>query len=368
MLRSIKYFFQMEAASSVILLVMALLAMAAANSPLLPYYEALHEPTAELVINKGLMALFFLYIGIEIKLEIKEGSLASPSQIALPMAAALGGIIVPALIYIAFNRSGDAMRGWAIPTATDIAFSLGVLNSFGKTIPRALRIFLMSIAIFDDLAAIAIIAVFYTQHIYWLPLLVSAAVVVLLYAYNRRTKFLSPFIFAGCALWVALLDSGINPTIAAVVLGLLLPLPLGKRVLRFLHGPVAFFVVPLFIFANSGIPLAAIYSSALSSPAIVGITSGLFIGKQMGIFIFTFLMIRFGLAKMPPETTWMQLYAVAILCGIGFTMSLFIGSLAFGDSILMLDARIGVLTGSLASAVAGAICMALSMNKKKIRL
>ena len=354
----------MEAASSLVLLAMLLLAALAANSPLLPYYEALQQPMAELVINSGLMTLFFLCIGIEIKIEVKEGSLSSPAQIALPMVAALGGMVIPALIYSYFNWNTGAIRGWAIPTATDIAFSLGVLNLFGARVPRALRIFLMSIAIFDDLFAIGIIGVFYTQQLYWLPLLFSLAIIVLLYAYNRSGKHMAPFIFATCALWAALMDSGITPTLAGVILGLFLPLPMGKRLLHFLHKSVAFFVVPLFVFSNSGIPFGLLDSNAFNNPASIGIATGLFFGKQMGIFIPAFFFIRLGVAHMPPQTTWMQLYSVAILCGIGFTMSLFIGSLAFSSDTSLLYARLGVIAGSLASAVAGTIFMAITLNKK----
>ena len=364
MLRNIKYFLQTETASSLVLLAMLLLAMVAANSPVLPYYETLHQPMAELAINEGLMSVFFLCIGIEIKTEMKEGSLSSPSQIALPAVAAVGGMIVPALIYSGLNWNSPAMRGWAIPTATDIAFSLGILNLFGARIPRALRIFLMSIAIFDDLFAIGIIAVFYTQKITMWPLFFSLAIVLLLYIYNRRVRLMLPFVLAGCALWVALLAAGVTPTIAGVLLGMFLPLPMGKRLLHFLHGSVAFFVVPLFVFSNSGIPFGLLDSTAFNNPASIGIATGLFFGKQMGIFLPAFFFIRLGVAHMPPQTTWMQLYAVAILCGIGFTMSLFIGSLAFGDGVSMLYARLGVIIGSLASAVVGAICMAITLNKK----
>lgn len=358
-------FFKRESSGSLVLLVMAALAMLAANSPLLPYYESLHSHNSEIIINEGLMALFFLCIGIEIKKEMKEGHLTTRSQIALPLVAAMGGMLVPAFIYSFFNWNTPAMRGWAIPTATDIAFSLGVLGIFGKRIPVALRIFLMSIAVFDDVMAIIVIAVFYTKAINVQALAFALGCVLLLLHYNKKVTFTPPYLFAAAALWLALFDAGISPTIAGVILGLLMPLTSGKRVLHFLHGWVTFFVVPLFVFANAGVAFNVVNIDTLTQPVTLGIITGLFFGKQIGILMTTFIMVRLGAAPMPSQTNWLQMYGVSLLCGIGFTISLFIGTLAFGGSELMPHIRLGVFTGSLASALLGTICIAFALKPKK---
>ena len=366
MIHRLKTFLKLESASSILLLVMTCLAMVAANTPLAAQYSQLHTPDNTLFINDGLMALFFLCIGIEIKLEIKEGYLSELSQMVLPVVAALGGMAFPAAIFYYFNAGGESLHGWAIPTATDIAFSLGALSVFGKRIPAALRIFLLCIAVFDDLMAVGIIAFFYTHTLHWAALAFSLGCIALLAVYNRYVKLLAPYVFLGVALWIALLDAGVSPTLAGVALGFLLPPALGKRVLHFLHGWVAFVIVPVFVFANAGVSLQGVHLNALAHPVSAGIAAGLFFGKQLGIFITTALMILFGVAKMPLQATWLQLYAMSILCGIGFTMSLFIGTLAFSDDSLMQYARLGVITGSLASAVLGTICMALAIKIKKV--
>lgn len=363
----LKIILKLESAPNIVFIAMLLLAIVAENSPFAPYYHTLHSATATLVINDGLMAIFFLCVGIEIKQEIKQNSAAPVSQLLLPVTAALGGIIIPALIFSFGNWGTATMRGWAIPTATDIAFSLGVLSLFGKSVPPALRIFLMSIAVFDDLVAIVIIAIFYTQDIQWVSLAFSCGCVVLLAIYNRYVNRMPAFIFAGCALWVALLDSGINPTIAGAIFGVLMPLDMGKRVLHFLHIWVVLLFVPIFVFANSGVPLGLLYMSVVANPLSLGIAGGLFFGKQCGIFALSALLIRAGWAKLPIGTTWLQLYAVSILCGIGFTMSLFIGSLAFTSEPFMLFEKAGILMGSLASAAVGIICMALSQHYNKAK-
>lgn len=359
MLNTLKAFMRLESASSLVLLAMTLLAMLAANSPFASLYSEIQAPVPMLVINEGLMALFFLCIGIEVRQETR-GSL---SQLRLPLAAACGGVVVPALIFLFLNRDGAALRGWAVPTATDIAFSLGMLSLFGSRVPPALRMFLLSVAVFDDLIAVLVIALFYTQGIEWLGLLFALGCLLLLGLYNRHVRKLAPFLFAGAALWLALFDAGVNPALAGVALGLLLPADLGKRVLRFLHVPVDFIVVPVFVLANAGLPLEGLGLSALEHPVSAGIAGGLFFGKQGGIFLTSCIAIRLGWAKLPDGCGWKQLYAVSLLGGIGFTMSLFIGTLAFGDTTFMSYAKLGVLTGSLASAAAGIICMALSLQR-----
>jgi len=241
-----------------------------------------------------------------------------------------------------------------------------VLSMFGRRVPLGLRMFLLGVAVFDDVIAVAIIAVFYTAAIKWVSLVFACGIGALLLVYNQRVKTLPPFLFAWAALWAATLDSGVSPTVAGVVLGLALPVEMGRRVLRFLHGPVTFGIVPIFVFANSGVSLDGVTLAAFQHPVSVGAACGLFFGKQLGIFAASVAAVKTGWAKLPHGVGWGQLYAVAAICGIGFTMSLFIGTLAFGDGALMGYAKVGVLTGSLASAVEGVICMTLLLilNKK----
>jgi len=362
----IKKLLSLEAASSILLMLAAALALVAANTPLAPYYLVLQSPVSTLIINDGLMAIFFLVIGIEIKHELVEGSLSTRAQAILPVVAALGGVILPAVIYSWFNWGAPTMRGWAIPSATDIAFSLGVLSFFGKRVPVSLRIFLMAVAIIDDLAAIIIIATFYTSSLDYMALLVAAGCTWLLYMYSRKqVSRLLPYLFAGGALWASMLASGVHPTIAGVLLGLLMPLQGGKKLVGYLDKWVAFGIVPLFAFANAGIALAGLSFGALAHPVAQGIILGLLIGKPTGIFISTWLLVRFGFSTLPPDTNWGQFFAVAMIAGIGFTMSLFIGALAFTTDELMHYTRIGVVIGSLASAVAGTISLMLSVARKK---
>lgn len=360
----VKDFFRTEAASSAVLALMVVLAMAAANTPLAGYYAWLHSPMAGLVINDGLMTLFFLVIGIELKREIAEGELSRWGQALLPVVCALGGVVAPALIYVYFNHGTEAMRGWAVPMATDIAFALGLVGVFGSRLPVSLRIFLMALAVIDDLMAIVVIAVFYTAHISYPALGMAAGIVALLYGYNRKVPYMAPFLLAGAALWIALHESGVHATLAGVALGLLMPLPKGRLVLHALHAPVAFLVTPLFVFANAGVPLDGVTTEAMAAPLTAGIALGLFAGKQLGIFAAGWVMIRAGLAKLPEGASWGQFYGVCMVAGIGFTMSLFIGTLAFGVSEAMVGARIGVVVGSLASAVCGGILLAVTLPAK----
>lgn len=378
MLNAIREFLKLEAASGIVLFFAAVLAMLVANSPLAHYYNMFIDiPVAVrfgpleiakpllLWINDGLMAVFFFLVGLELKREVLEGELSDRRQIALPAIAALGGMLVPALIYAAFNfHDPVSLNGWAIPAATDIAFALGILSLLGDRVPTALKVFLVSIAIFDDLGAIVIIALFYTSQLSLTALVVSLACLPLLYLLNRRgvTRF-TPYLFIGLVMWVALLKSGVHATLAGVALALFIPLRSEKspefsplRTLEHdLHATVAFGILPLFAFANSGIGLAGVGAEALLHPVALGVAMGLLFGKQIGVFVFSWLAIRLGMARLPEGAGWRSLYGVAVLCGIGFTMSLFIGSLAFqeGDAERIFAERIGIIGGSLLSGLIG---------------
>ncbi|WP_122221644.1 Na+/H+ antiporter NhaA [Pseudomonas syringae group genomosp. 3] len=366
-------FFAAESAGGLILMAAALAALIVANSPLADsYFAALHAVFAGLSvshwINDGLMAIFFMLVGLEIKREMLAGQLASWSQRALPGFAALGGMVVPALIYVAFNRDQpDTIGGWAIPAATDIAFALGVLSLLGKRVPLSLKIFLSALAILDDLGAVLIIALFYTSDLSIPMLLAAFATIAVLVALNRRgVKKLLPYLIIGTLLWFFMLQSGIHATLAGVALALCIPLgnpdeeassPL-LHLEEKLHPWVAFAVVPIFGFANAGVSLSGITAEKLVDPVPLGVALGLLIGKQVGIFALAALAIRAGLARLPDGSNWGQLYGVAALCGIGFTMSLFIGALAFpGTPELVDEVKVGVLIGSLLSALLGVVVL-----------
>lgn len=369
----IKRFFAAEAAGGLILMAAALAALIVANSPLADsYFAALHTVLAgmsvEHWINDGLMAIFFMLVGLEIKREMLAGQLASWSQRALPGFAALGGMVVPALIYVAFNRGQpDTIGGWAIPAATDIAFALGVLSLLGKRVPLSLKIFLSALAILDDLGAVLIIALFYTSDLSVPMLLAALGSIAVLVALNRLgVKKLLPYLLIGALLWFFMLQSGIHATLAGVALALCIPL--GKAdeeasspllyLEEKLHPWVAFAVVPIFGFANAGVSLAGITVDKLVDPVPLGVALGLLIGKQVGIFALAALAIRAGLARLPDGSNWGQLYGVAALCGIGFTMSLFIGALAFpGAPALVDEVKVGVLIGSVLSALLGVVVL-----------
>lgn len=366
MMGLVKDFLKTEAASSWMLFASAVLALIAANSPFAPYYDTLRDAKVSFIINDGLMAIFFLAVGIEIKHEMREGSLSTRAQALLPAMAALGGVIAPALIYAGFNWREPTLKGWAIPSATDIAFSLGALCIFAKRIPPALRIFLMAVAVMDDLVAVAIIAIFYTAHLNLAALAASAGCALLLYVYNwKNISQLPPYLLAGAALWCALVESGVHPTIAGVTLGLLMPLSLGKRVSNCITPLVAFGIVPLFAFANAGINLSGLGMSDFSHPVTAGIAIGLIAGKPAGILLVSALMIATKTARFPDGASWGQYTGVACLAGIGFTMSLFIGTMSFDGGVSMAYARLGVMTGSLVSALAGTICLMLSVSREK---
>lgn len=352
--------------------------MITVNSPAQALYDALLNTPVEvrigalqiakpllLWVNDGLMALFFLLVGLEIKREILHGELAEPAKAALPVMAAIGGMLMPALIYAAFNQGdGVAMRGWAIPAATDIAFALGVLSLLGKRVPPALKLFLLTLAIVDDLGAIVIIALFYTAELSVTSLAVAVAALLMLLLFNRRGVLsLSPYLLVGLVMWVAVLKSGVHATLAGVLLALLIPFrpapgenhTLAEGLEHDLHGSVAFVILPLFAFMNTGVTLGGLSLDSLINPVPLGIAAGLFIGKPLGIMLFCWLAIQLRLAKMPHGVGWWELYGVAVLAGIGFTMSLFISSLAFtqGDPHFVVDDRIGILLGSVLSAVYG---------------
>jgi len=365
---------RLESASGILLLAAAAIAMVVANSPLANIYSALLDTTVAiqvgalsidkpllLWINDGLMAVFFFLIGLEIKREVLEGELSSFSQVVLPGMGALGGMAVPAAIYSWMNW-GDpvALDGWAIPVATDIAFALALLSVFGSRVPTALKVFLLTLAIFDDLAAIVIIALFYSGDLSLSALLIAALALVVAIAMNRlgvtRT---SSYVLLGIVLWTAVLKSGVHATLAGVLIALCVPLrdAQGASPLRELeydlHGPVAFAILPIFAFANAGLSLGDISIANLTHPVTVGVLSGLLIGKPVGILVFVWLATSLRLAKLPTNVSWTQLLGVAFACGIGFTMSLFIAGLAFehGSGDYFGGDRLGILAGSILSAM-----------------
>lgn len=375
-LARIKAFFELDAAGGIVLAFAAVLAMIVANSPLHDLYHAfIHAPVSVQIgnfsidkdahhwINDGLMAVFFFLVGLELKREALIGELSDIKQILLPAVCAVGGMIFPALIYMAFNH-GDSvsMQGWAIPTATDIAFAIGVLSLLGDKVPNSLKVFLVSIAIFDDLGAIIIIALFYTSELSLVSLGVAAVCLPLLFLLNRMNVVrLTPYFMIGLVLWAAMLKSGVHATLAGVLLAFFIPLrnkkdpehsPL-EELEHDLHNTVAFGILPLFAFANAGISLAGTSISSLFHGVPLGIAAGLFIGKQIGVMLPFILAVKLKLAAAPKNTTIMQIYGVSLLCGIGFTMSLFVSGLAFGGIPEGYDPRLGIILGSLVSGVIG---------------
>ncbi|MDR6679075.1 Na+/H+ antiporter NhaA [Pseudomonas oryzihabitans] len=370
-----------EAAGGIVLMIAAALALIVANSPLATgYFATLHLDVGGLSvghwINDGLMALFFLLVGLEIKREMAVGQLATWGDRALPGLAALGGMAVPALIYAVVNRHDpQTLAGWAIPAATDIAFALGVLSLLGSRVPTSLKVFLSALAILDDLGAVLIIALFYTSDLSTAMLLSAAGLVAVLFVLNRfKVTALLPYLLIGALLWFCLLRSGIHATLAGVILALFIPLgdtetddvsPLLKLEAA-LHPWVAFLIVPVFGFANAGVALGNLSLANLLDPVPLGVALGLFLGKQIGISLLALLAIRSGLARLPEGANWLQLYGVALLCGIGFTMSLFIGALAFPGAPLLVDeVKIGVLLGSLLSALAGVAVLLLADRRRQ---
>ncbi|NOQ79178.1 MAG: Na+/H+ antiporter NhaA [Gammaproteobacteria bacterium] len=372
-------FLKKESASGILLMIAAISAIIIANTPLNNIYDDLLEVPVEvrvgalhiakpliLWINDGLMAIFFFLIGLELKRELIEGELSEPKKIILPACAAIGGMLIPALIYASLNLNDPAaLRGWAIPAATDIAFALGILAVFGKRVPVALKIFLVSLAIMDDMGAIVIIAIFYTSELSTTSLLIAAVSLIVLAIFNNRNvRSITPYILVGIILWIAVLKSGVHATLAGVLLAFFIPLKtnskhersLAKNLEHDLHGSVSYVIIPTFAFANAGVPLDGLSINTLLEPIPLGIIMGLFFGKQIGIMLFSFIAIKLGIASLPDEINWKQLYGVSLLCGVGFTMSLFIGSLAFeqgGTEATLMNDRLGILIGSTISAITG---------------
>ncbi|MDY4386488.1 Na+/H+ antiporter NhaA [Pectobacterium aroidearum] len=382
MITMIRRFIQLDAAAGVMLMMATVLALTFANWSVTAagYQQFLMMPVemrfGELEINKnlllwindGLMAIFFLLIGLEVKRELVEGTLASRQQAMLPLAAAVGGMIFPALLFLLFNANDEVTRaGWAIPAATDIAFAIGVLTLLGKRVPAGLKVFLLALAIIDDLGAILIIALFYTQQIFW-PALggVVLAIAALAYLNRQQVRKTSAYLLVGIALWVCILKCGVHATLAGVIVGFFIPLrtsdgePSPATTLE--HGLqtwVAFLIIPLFAFANAGIVLQGIVLGKLFSPLSMGIAAGLLIGKPLGITLFSWLTIRLGYARLPVGVGFSQIVAVSVLCGIGFTMSIFITLLAFsgGDAELITYAKLGILLASGLAALLGYLAL-----------
>ena len=377
----LREFLDSGAAGGLLLMAAAVLALLVANSPLAEsYFELLHAPLAGLDvlhwINDGLMALFFLFVGLEIKREFLDGQLSTWSNRALPGIAAAGGVIAPGLLYAALNAGQpETLRGWAVPTATDIAFALGVLSLLGSRVPTSLKVFLATLAIVDDLVAVLVIAVFYTAELNVAALGGAAVATALLIGLNRmKVARLAPYLVLGAALWWLVLLSGVHATVAGVVLAMTIPLrrspsapdDMTSPLHRLEHGLspwVAFLIVPVFGFANAGVSFGDMTFAMLLAPVTLGVALGLFVGKQIGVFGAAFLAIRLRLASLPVAASWAQLYGVSLLCGIGFTMSLFIGLLAFSDPILQQEVKVGVLLGSLASALCGAAVLAIAKRE-----
>ena len=377
----------LESAGGIALVAAAVVAIAVANSPLAPLYAstfALHLSVAvgdyaidkSLLdwVNDGMMALFFFAIGLEIKREVLEGELRDPTQLALPAVTAVAGFVVPAAIYLAINaQDAAARRGWAIPTATDIAFALGVLQLFGRRVPAGLKAFLTSLAIFDDIGAIGVIAIFFTAELSTLALVLAVAGLLVLVVLNRRRVERGfPFAIVGIFIWVCVLKSGVHATLAGFAVGLAIPFhasagreSLGVRLEHALKPWAAFLILPLFAFANAGVDLSGIAPSLETSRVPLGIVLGLVAGKQIGVMAAGWIMVRLRLAELPAGTTWLRFYGVAILTGIGFTMSLFIATLAFIDVPPALDAQIrgAVLLASIVSAVAGFCVLRTALPK-----
>jgi Na+:H+ antiporter, NhaA family len=380
---ALRAFLDSEAAGGILLMGVAALALLVANSPLAgPYFHFVHATTGPVLspklgpmtvhlwINDALMAVFFLLVGLEIKREFADGHLASWSDRLLPMIAAAAGMILPACIYLFIaGADGPLARGWAIPAATDIAFAIGVLALLGSRAPASLKLFLTTVAIIDDMGAVAIIAFFYTAELNALALGAAVLIWLAMFTFNRLGVMrLWPYLLLAALLWYATLLSGVHATIAGVLAAFAIPLrrtvaapdaedsPL-HRLEHMLAKPVAFAIVPLFGFANAGVSLRGVGLDALIAPLPLGIALGLFIGKQIGIFASVWLCVKAGFAVRPRDTSWVQVYGVALLCGIGFTMSLFIGGLAFTDPALADAVKIGVLMGSLLSALCGYVLL-----------
>ncbi|MBR9808471.1 MAG: Na+/H+ antiporter NhaA [Alphaproteobacteria bacterium] len=383
----IQDFVKLESAAGLILMLAAAFAIAANNTFFSHWYSgllstpmAIQVSTLEIAkplllwINDGLMAVFFLLVGLEIKREVLEGELSSFDKAVLPMLAAIGGMVGPALIYVALNSADPvSLRGWAIPAATDIAFALGILALLGTRAPVALKIFLLAIAIIDDLGAILIIAMFYTEQLSVQALGLAGLGFAGLMIMNRMgVKRIAPYILVGLFIWVCVLKSGVHATLAGVLTALAIPLAPRKetgqsplhKLEHGLHPWVAYMILPVFAFANAGVDLRGISLDALTGPVPLGIALGLFLGKQLGVFGLTFAAVKSGIARLPSGVNWLQIYGVACLTGVGFTMSLFIGGLAFSGAAELDQVRLGVLMGSIASGLLGYAVLRLAGQKE----
>ena len=384
-------FLKKESSSGLILMFVTIIALIFSNTFLSQFYTTFLHTKIEfrvgdfleiskpliLWVNDGLMAIFFLMIGLEIKRELILGHLSSFSNVIFPLIAAIGGMLVPALIFFIFNYGDDfALRGWAIPTATDIAFALGVLSLLGKRVPTSLKVFLMALAIFDDLGAILIIAFFYTAELSLNSLFFATVCIAILFLFNRlKIPYLSLYALVGFILWICVLKTGVHATLTGIILAFTIPLHIvnerRKRVSpiktleHFIHNWVAYFILPVFAFVNAGIDLRAISISDMNNSVTYGIVLGLFIGKQLGVFTFVYISVKLGITKLPINVTWRQIYGVSVLTGIGFTMSLFINSLAYVDSsIFSYTDKIAILIGSFMSGILGYLI--LSNTGKRI--
>lgn len=381
---TLRKFLDNGASGGLVLMAVALLAIITANSPLAEdYFHILHVYIGPLSIqhwiNDALMAVFFLMVGLEIKREMLDGQLSSWSRRVLPGAAAAGGMVFPALFYVLLNRNNPAaLQGWAIPTATDIAFALGVLSLFGSRVPTSLKIFLAALAIIDDLGAVIVIALFYTADLNLVALIGAGLVWGNLFIFNRmKVKVLWPYLVLGAVLWVLVFASGVHATLAGVMLALAIPLKLTPgtpeatpdesplhRLEHALHKPVAFIIVPIFGFANAGVSLSGLSLSVFTEPLTMGVAGGLFFGKLIGVFGVVAVLVKLGLAQLPAQASWGQVAGTALLCGIGFTMSLFIGLLAFNDPAVQDHVKIGILMGSLVSGLSGALILTLTSRRQ----
>lgn len=386
-MQHIQKFMKMEASGGIILMFAMLTALVMANSAFAGFYTGFLDTNvrigagtfeiskpALLWINDGLMAIFFFLVGLEIKREVLSGELSTLDKAILPLLAAIGGMAVPALVYVWLNTGNAAtINGWAIPAATDIAFALGVLALFGKRVPVALKIFLLAVAILDDLGAILIIAVFYTADLSTQALTLALVAFALAVALNRlNVRSFTPYLLIGLFMWACVLKSGVHATLAGVLIAMTIPMKeengdhsMLHRLEHGLHPWVAFLILPLFAFANAGVRLEGVSFTDLLAPVPLGIATGLFIGKQVGVFGMAWIAIVTGIAKRPVGVSWLHLYGVACLTGIGFTMSLFIGSLAFEDATLMNAVRLGVLSGSGLSALAGIIALSIAASRDR---
>ncbi|WP_086296246.1 Na+/H+ antiporter NhaA [Campylobacter devanensis] len=386
-LNFIKTFVKHESFGGVLLIIATILALVFQNGILSHFYQeilrsefsigfrefTLAKPLI-LWVNDGLMAVFFFVVGLELKREIVEGELSNPRQIALPIIGALGGVICPALIFWGFNYSDEfAIRGWAIPTATDIAFALGVLMLLGKRVPSSLKIFLLTLAIIDDLCAIVIIALFYTTELSTTSLGISFICLIILFVLNRlKVNKKSIFLLFTLILWFSVLKSGVHATIAGVLAAFFIPMrdsagtSMLKDLEKDLHGVTSYFILPVFAFVNAGVSLAGVDPKQLINSVGMGIFFGLFFGKQFGVFLFSFIFIKLGFAKLPEGSNWLQFYGVCILTGIGFTMSLFVGALAYNDSPVFYHAdKLAILLASFVAGVVGYIYLFLLCKPKK---